>query len=277
MESGTESASPERCRNCEAPVSGNYCAACGQRNVDYRRPLVALLRELFAEMLELDGRLRRTLIPFLLRPGFLSREYREGRRVRFTSPLRLYIATSLLCFSMIALTDCVTDADEDDKLVRIDRDDHRVDEAADRRVDRINERIEAFGNLPPLEQRHRFTAGFTSHMPKALLVLVPVFAAIIGLLTLRRGFLYVDHLVFALHVHSFWFFVLAVTLALPDWLDPLPQLVMAVYALVAFKRAYDLSWRGALWRAAIGSLLYGLALALAFTTVMMVILLLAPA
>lgn len=275
MEQATEGASPERCRNCEAPVSGNYCAACGQRNVDYRRPLVALLRELFAEMLELDGRLRRTLIPFLLRPGFLTREYREGRRVRFTSPLRLYIATSLLCFSMIALADCVTDVDEGDAIVRIDRDDHRVDEAADSRIERMNERIEAFGNLPPLEQRHRFVAGLTSHMPKALLVLVPVFAAIVGLLTLRRGFLYVDHLVFALHVHSFWFFALAVTLPLPDWLDPLPQLVMAAYALVAFKRTYDLSWRGALWRAAIGSLLYGLAVGLAFTTVMLVILLLA--
>lgn len=266
-------AAPERCRNCELPVSGNFCSACGQRNIDHRRPLVALLRELFTELLELDGRLRRTLVPFLVRPGFLSREFREGRRVRFTSPLRLYIATSLLCFSMIALDDCITPADPDELVVRFDPGD-ALDSPRDAGEARIADRLRAFERLSAEEQRHRLVAGLTSHMPKALLLLVPVFAGILALLTMRRRYLYVDHLVFALHVHSFWFLVLALGVFLSDWISPLPELVMAIYALVAFKRFYELGWGGALWRAAIGSLLYAIVLAAAFAAVLIATLLL---
>lgn len=270
MDPSPAPASAPRCLNCEAPVDGNYCSACGQRNIDIRRPLLALLRELLAETFELDGRLRRTLTPFLLRPGFLSREFREGRRVRFTSPLRLYIATSLLCFSMISLHECVAEPEPGASLVVFDPGEGRdatPDDPLPAGSDRIVEQLEAFSKLPPAESRKRIVAGLTSHMPKALLLLVPVFAGIVGLLTRRRGHLYVDHLVFALHVHSLWFLGLAIAVVIPAPFDILLRLAMVVYALVAFKRAYELKWFSAVWRAAIGGLLYGIAVLVALSGV----------
>lgn len=260
----------ERCRNCDAPVHGEFCSSCGQRTAEIRRPLLALLRELVTEVLEVDGRLRRTLRPFLLRPGWLSREFREGRRARYTSPLRLYIATSLLCFSMIALDDCVTEPEPDaGPVFQFDRaeDDtrwprRRSDAAAPSLEDRLGDRLLELEALPPAEQTARISKGLNERMPKALLVLVPVFAMLCGLLTVGRGYLYIDHVVFALHVHSFWFVVIATGVFLPDPGQVVQLAAMALYATVAFKRAYALSWGGALWRAAIGSLVYGVLIAL---------------
>jgi hypothetical protein len=51
-----------------------------------------------SELLALDGRMARTVLPFFFRPGFLTAEYLAGRRVRYSSPLRLYLLTTLLFF-----------------------------------------------------------------------------------------------------------------------------------------------------------------------------------
>ncbi|HWB80126.1 MAG TPA: DUF3667 domain-containing protein [Nannocystaceae bacterium] len=258
------------CLNCEQPITGEYCSACGQRNVDHRRPLWALLRELVAESFELDGRMRRTLRPFLLRPGFLTREFRDGRRVRYTSPLRLYIATSLLFFSLVALKQCTGDVEGLEIATPVIMSDDDVDTSKLSEVDDddpIGQRLRAIAELPPEEGRKRVIAGFTSHMPKALLLLVPVFAGIVGLLTIGRGFLYVDHLVFALHVHALWFLALALAVVLPSPFGAVLRLAMAVYGVVAFKRAYELRWWPAIWRVLVGSILYGITLLVAILAI----------
>jgi len=97
-------AAPRRCLDCGAPLTGAYCAACGQRAFDHRVSLPLLLREVFAETLQLEGRLLRTVPAFLLRPGRLTEEFNAGRRTLYTPPLRLYLASSLLCLLALALT-----------------------------------------------------------------------------------------------------------------------------------------------------------------------------
>ncbi|NNF41272.1 MAG: DUF3667 domain-containing protein, partial [Woeseiaceae bacterium] len=50
------------------------------------------------DLLELDSRLWRTLIPLLRRPGRLTRDYLEGRRARYMPPFRTYLVLSLIFF-----------------------------------------------------------------------------------------------------------------------------------------------------------------------------------
>lgn len=95
-------APPGACLNCGAPLHGEYCHDCGQRDIDPRASLWHVLGEFIQESLELDGRLPRTLVPFLFRPGFLAREFLEGRRQRYTSPVRLYVFCALVAFFMLA-------------------------------------------------------------------------------------------------------------------------------------------------------------------------------
>src|SRR5688500_5550024 len=81
----------ERCLNCESDLRGPYCHACGQRVGPRRLRLRDLVGPALKETFSADGRLARSIGPFLFRPGFLVTEYLAGRRVRYTSPLRLYL------------------------------------------------------------------------------------------------------------------------------------------------------------------------------------------
>ena len=50
-----------------------------------------------------DSRLWRTLWYLLARPGFLTREFFAGRRVRYLPPFRLYLVISVVFFLVVGL------------------------------------------------------------------------------------------------------------------------------------------------------------------------------
>ncbi len=87
-----------RCLNCDAPVSGHYCSHCGQETHDQSVALGTLASEMASELASFDSKLVRTVLPLLLRPGFLTNEFNLGRRVRYLSPLKMYLVISALFF-----------------------------------------------------------------------------------------------------------------------------------------------------------------------------------
>ncbi|TPV96742.1 MAG: DUF3667 domain-containing protein [Myxococcales bacterium FL481] len=90
--------SPQRCTNCHAEVVGRFCPQCGQRNRSYRESFAKLAAEILREAFEVDGRIPRTLLPFFFRPGYLVEQYIAGRRVHYSSPLRVYLFTLVVGF-----------------------------------------------------------------------------------------------------------------------------------------------------------------------------------
>jgi hypothetical protein len=88
----------EQCLNCGTPLGGQYCGQCGQRARSRLISIWELTREAFGDLLELDSRLWRTLIPLIIRPGQLTRDYLEGRRARFMPPFRTYLVLSIVFF-----------------------------------------------------------------------------------------------------------------------------------------------------------------------------------
>lgn len=52
----------------------------------------------------MDGKILQSVKLLFTRPGFLTREYVEGRRIRYISPLRLYLVFSVAYFAVSALT-----------------------------------------------------------------------------------------------------------------------------------------------------------------------------
>ena len=94
----------EHCLNCSTPLSGQYCGHCGQRARSRLISIWELTKEAFGDLLELDSRLWRTLLPLALRPGQLTRDYLEGRRARFMPPFRTYLVLSIFFF-LIAFFD----------------------------------------------------------------------------------------------------------------------------------------------------------------------------
>jgi Protein of unknown function (DUF3667) len=79
------------CRNCSEHVAGHYCANCGQETRIALPTFAAFMREAAGRYVALDGRLWRTLLALVARPGFLTLEYFSGRRRRYIRPARLFL------------------------------------------------------------------------------------------------------------------------------------------------------------------------------------------
>lgn len=90
------------CLNCGALVAGRYCPDCGQETHDQSVALGTLASELASEALSLDSKVARTVLPLLFHPGFLTNEFNRGRRVRYLSPLKMYLVISALFFFVLA-------------------------------------------------------------------------------------------------------------------------------------------------------------------------------
>lgn len=92
------------CANCGAPLSGKYCSQCGQRHHDHPiHHFWHFVSEALEDLTHADSRLWRTLSALLFRPGFLTREFLDGRRARYLPPLRLYLVVSVIFFVVVAL------------------------------------------------------------------------------------------------------------------------------------------------------------------------------
>ncbi|MGD2128022.1 MAG: DUF3667 domain-containing protein [Lysobacterales bacterium] len=91
------------CLNCGTVLQGPFCHYCGQPDKNLLRFFPVLMRELMEDFLDFDSRFMRTMKPLLFKPGKLTRDYLDGRRFRYTPPLRLYLFTSIACFFVAAL------------------------------------------------------------------------------------------------------------------------------------------------------------------------------
>ena len=92
------------CANCGAPLYGEYCYACGQPVKGLIRHLSGVLGDVFDTVLNIDSRVIRTLPALYLKPGFLSREYFAGRRMRYVTPFRLMFFLALIAFFVMQLS-----------------------------------------------------------------------------------------------------------------------------------------------------------------------------
>jgi hypothetical protein len=91
------------CANCQTPLTGPYCTGCGQRHEPHIHTLAHFAGEAFEVISHADSRLWRTLWYLVSRPGFLTREFFQGRRVQYLPPFRLYLVISVLFFLVVGV------------------------------------------------------------------------------------------------------------------------------------------------------------------------------
>ena len=113
------------CKNCETEFSGHFCPNCGQAVKDYDKPFSFLFYNFIGDFFAFDTRFFKSLLALLVRPGFLTKEYFAGRRVRYAPPIRLFIFVSFVLFLLLqtytnkGLT-TVLDSDLKDGKVKLD-------------------------------------------------------------------------------------------------------------------------------------------------------------
>ena len=286
-----------RCLNCGASLTGSFCAQCGQRDIPPYPTVRELAVDAVSEFSGWDGRLLNTMRALITRPGFLTREFLEGRRVRYISPVRLYLSASVVYFLLAAGAPDMRIGDSEQVSlgagVRITRNasstaPERVQAAAqgatgqgspiteEERQQALKDIERAPTIMQPLLRRiiadpNGFKRGLSETMPKMLFVLLPIFAGIVALF--YHGRKYPEHLYFAFHLHAFIFSALSVA-ALAKYSQWAPLAVVAgicvviwipVYATIALMRVYGASLGSTLLRelgvAALYTIVSGVALA----------------
>ncbi len=257
---------PERCLNCGTVVEMEFCPACGQHRGDYRRSLGRLVGDLLSELFELDGRIWRTFRA-MLRPGRLTREFNEGRRRRYMSPVRLYLFISLVMFASASIgfrvSTTLEPLDSETKVVAVPSASELEGWQPENPFGRaLKQRLVELDSMPGDQAAIELIKGTLEHSPVVMFCLLPVYAMLLQIVFIRTRWLYVDHLVFALHVHSVWFLCITLALFVPDELAVALVCIAPVYTLLALQHAYDAGWAATVLRAMLLSLTYSFALVL---------------
>lgn len=242
-----------RCPGCDAPVTGRFCAECGQSHQDVRVRFARWMRDYVDDTFHLDSRFFRSLWALVRRPGQLTRAYVEGERSVWVRPFRLYLMASalyFLCFGLFGTANALN--------VQVSAGGTNVvvvgsgaapqapatapapGDAAGKPSSRLKQRLDQFVGQDPERARTALVRGLGRQLPKAMFVLVPVFALLLKALYRRRY--YAEHFVFALHVHAFSFLVAGLLLPVSAHVVPLPgaaALASGVHLFLAQRRVYD--------------------------------------
>jgi len=234
------------CKNCGYELHGQYCSVCGQfamsSNRPFRESIVFYLEHHYA----LDHKLGTSLRYLFFKPGFLAREYMEGRIERHVHPFRLYLFASILLFGIVLSLPRGEDQSErnaplvDTTKVSINnnieldstlkkhsnvttlgnRQSTKADSATLAKekiahpINSNNKETSAFEkkfiNRITSVTRHEFTDRLFHYMSLSTLLLMPIFALLLKLLYFRREKYYTGHLILSVHLHVVLFLAISI-------------------------------------------------------------------
>lgn len=278
---------PAPCLNCGAPLGEprpRFCSACGQETHVRAPRLGEFLQQFGGAYFATEGALWRTLRLLLFKPGELTAQYLAGRRKHYVLPLRLYLSISIVVLLLLRMVgggavqlDVKPDAFEPPEKQSINlamlggraglRDgSFYCEDLPAWMCKRLQRRID----IDPKKMTSEVDAlkdRFLSNLGGAMFLLLPSFALALKLVYWNRRLHYTEHLVFALHLHSFWFVAMALPMLQADWLTALALGAVPIYTWLAMRRVYGGRWWPRLLRAGVLMPVYLVALALAMVGV----------
>ncbi|MEN3972170.1 DUF3667 domain-containing protein [Sphingomicrobium sp. XHP0235] len=132
---GDHGAGPERCLNCGCALAGDYCHCCGQA-AHVHKTIGGLLHDLLHGVLHLDGKFWNTLPLLVWKPGKLTRDYIDGHRARYISPIAFYLFTVVAMFALVV---SVGDVKKGDVSIGTDTSEITTVEEADAQLAELDE------------------------------------------------------------------------------------------------------------------------------------------
>lgn len=269
---GDDGSGEHRCPNCGSAADGPFCPSCGQEQRDVHVSFGRLVLDFLGDTFTFDSRLTRSLRPLIARPGFLTREYFLGRRARYIPPLRLYLFISIIFFGLLTFLlpgeDVVhvnggasspteqrksssapesetasTPAENDEVDISLGPFSHMLGQDIERHLENQVRKV----NESPM----RFTRYLLENLPVMMFLLLPIYSLILRLLYPLAGYVYLEHLIFSLHVHAFTFLVLLFFLLINSIADRLAP-TATLWPYYTFMTAYWIAYPWMAMRAAYG-------------------------
>lgn len=92
------------CPTCHKTVSSAFCPDCGEHQLDFHAlTLRGLAEQIWESLTSVDGKLIRSLLALIGKPGALTVAYLEGRRKPYLGPVPLFFMANVLFFAAESL------------------------------------------------------------------------------------------------------------------------------------------------------------------------------
>jgi len=238
------------CLNCSYVVENKYCPNCGQENTETRQSFHYLFTHFIEDLTHYDGSFWKTIKNLLFKPGYLTKEYLEGKRKKFVPPVKLYIFISFVTFLLPTLLPDVSffgDTEEKKEFININDKKDTLAKKENRGI-RIKDdvfvksikELDSLENIPTeklsyleygmyknllkvkqeknqKEFMKKVIESFFHTLPKVLFLYMPIFAFFLWLLHDKKKRYYFDSGVFTLHYFSFLLLTITIGVLL-EWI-----------------------------------------------------------
>lgn len=248
------------CTNCQTPLTGPFCANCGQPLRSRRGSVAYMISEATEDVLRFDSKFYKSIFQLLFKPGFLSRQFIIGKRVSILPPIRMYLVISLLFFFVfdipspdvkdtnVYIGDILVGKEEKNpdqptfSLISFDKDDDSKFTQWFQTY--FEDKMDILKTSEPQVVIDRIFNKLEDLVPNILILFMPIFALLLKILYLFKRVLYFDHLIFSLHFQSWLMVAILIIYGLAQynpWWSAL-SMVLPFYLAKAQKVVYEQSY-----------------------------------
>jgi hypothetical protein len=227
----------ENCLNCNYPLVGQYCGHCGQKAFLHKDSFGHMALHFIGDYFHYDSKFWLTIKTMFTKPGQLTKDYIEGKRVKYLNPIQLYIFVTTVFF----IFGMPKSNDESSSISVQNRNEITAPpkgilgystESGSGQIgigpwtpnETTKIEYDSVQNSLPENQRDGFILKhirhksydhtenlgelFSRNFSKVFFLLLPFFALLLALLFRKKKLYYVDHIIFSIHFHAFVFILL---------------------------------------------------------------------
>jgi len=257
------------CPNCENTFDNNFgfCPHCGQKNKEVKLGFKYLISDFLAGSFNIDSKFVISFKLLILKPAFLSKEFLNGKRTKYLSPLRMYLLVSLVYFAVLSLGDPIINIGNDDTSAVNDSSNYVVfnnntvnskdstislgnlsEELNDSTESIAGIEISKLESLNTREGRKKFNDSFTEYVSGSMFFIMPLAAFILFIFygKRRKGY-YFESLIFFIHLQTLIFLILTLSNFIDwlfsfEWVLIIVYLIVLVYSIIWLKNFYSFKW-----------------------------------
>lgn len=217
----TEKTQQTICVQCGEALFSKYCPECGEKNFEREQlSYKNLTNQLFVSLTDIDGKFLQSFRSLLFKPGQLLNDYTQGIRKSRLNPFQLFLFANILYFFALSFLHQNTFNTPLDVHMNAGNFFHK--EIANQWV---NQYLLDSG-LEFARYRQTFDQAIDLQSKSLVILLIPIYALMIGLVFYRQKFIGIRALVLSTHFFSY---VLVFLLAFDLVVANLTSLVQSLF------------------------------------------------
>ncbi len=270
----------KECLNCGHTVEHLFCSKCGQKNVEIKENFWHLALHYVTDYFHFDSKLLHSIKPLMLKPGFLPKEYMEGRRAKYINPIGSLIFLSTIFFIIFLsigkgnkgivmnpmstkVVDSVQNQLKTDSSLSKLKDSVKVNIGNKTLNNKISAKVKELLSEGHESEREIFLEKFKHNFPKVMVLLIPFLSFFLWFIYIRKHILYVEHLIFVIYTHCFVYLLLTISVLFSLIWEPLfpwSFFIILIYIVASMKYFYQQSLLKTIFKFFFVSLCYSLLL-----------------